>query len=166
MAEFNPVTIETQEQFDELIKDRLARHKTQIETEVKAGYADYEDLKTKATAYETEKSAWETAKADYEKKLTDATTKLTDATGKLTVYETEKLKAKAIKAAGIPAESWEEASKFVKGGTEAELKESAESLKKLLGIPKKTPPRKQSELDGDKKTEGYAGLVNQLTEGA
>jgi hypothetical protein len=165
MAAFEKVTYETQEQFDTAIQDRLARYKTQITEEVKAGYADYEDLKAKATKldeYDEKEKAWNTEKTDYE-------TKLKDATSKLHVYETESKKAKAIKAAGIPAEAWDDASALIKGETDEEIKQSVEALQKLLGGKKQdSPPRKDAELGGEKGDDSkseYAELLRQMKQG-
>jgi hypothetical protein len=143
MAEFEAITIETQEQYDELIKERLTRHEKQIREEMTQKFADYDTVKASAAKYDEDKAAWEGEKG----KLTG---ELNEKTKSLKVFELAALKDKAIAEADIPGESRDAAKALIKGETEEQLKESAEAVKKLLGTKQgKTPPRKDPELGGD-----------------
>jgi hypothetical protein len=163
---FEAITIETQEQYDKLVKDRLDRHETEIRGKVSAEYADYEDLKSGAAKHETDRTAWETEKAEYEKKLTAANTSLAEANTRLTVFQTESMKSKAIKEAGIPVDVWDDAGKLIKGDTEDEIKASAAAIKKLLGGKQQAPPPKKApELGGGEDKSALKAYKDALLKG-
>lgn len=126
--EFNPIT--SQEALDAVIKDRLNRqsekHSKEL-AEVKAQYADYDELKS--------------AKDGYEAQLNELTTKLNEANGRLEgvdsqiaekdkalrEVQTELMKEKAVRAYNLS----DDAVEFLKGETEEEIIESAIKLSKL-----------------------------------
>lgn len=109
-----PITIDSQEQFDGLVKDRLAREK--------AKYADYDDLKTAAEAFEEQKTA-------LEQQIADAVSRAETAEGKVQEFETEKQisswRDEVAKAAGVPADA-------LRGSTKEEFEAHAEVLKPLV----------------------------------
>lgn len=82
MGEFK--TIETQEQFDEAIKDRLSRERETIEKK----YADYESLKEQVSKFEK-------AQAEHD-------TLVSGLNEKIKKLETNSLKAKIASEMGIP----------------------------------------------------------------
>ncbi|MDR3304410.1 MAG: hypothetical protein LBS85_00045 [Clostridiales Family XIII bacterium] len=138
MADFTAVTIETQEQFDDLVKDRLARQEKQIREQVSGEYADYKDLKRAASEHETARKGWETEKDDLNGKLESANTRIK-------TFEMTALKAKILAKEEIPWNLREQAIELLKGETEDEIKASAKLVKTLLGkgpggrLPQKTP---------------------------
>lgn len=109
-----PVTIESQDAFDGLVKERIAR--------VEAKYADYPDLKTRADAAESEKSALEKARDKAEARASEAETKVTgfEAKEQLSTWRTE-----VAKATGVHAD-------VLRGSTKEELEAHAAVLKPLL----------------------------------
>jgi hypothetical protein len=141
---FEAITIESQEQFDTLVKERLDRHEKEIRTKVGEEYADYENLKANTAKHEEEKTAWETAKAEYETKLTEQTTRIAG-------FEIDALKVKVVSDAEIPFELRDKAKALLTGSTKEELAASAKSIKELIGNPQFTPPVKDPELGGEKK---------------
>jgi hypothetical protein len=76
MAEFEAITIETQEQYDELIKERLTRHEKQIREEVTQKFADYDTVKASAAKYDEDKAAWEGEKGKLTGELNEKTKSL------------------------------------------------------------------------------------------
>lgn len=120
MSEFTPIT--TQDEFDALIKDRLARQESKIRGE----YADYDNLKKQADAWTTEKQSYEKTIADNKTAFDDLNQKYADATGKIAQFETDALKTRIAIETGLPMEL----RSYLSGNTEEEIKSSAEQLGK------------------------------------
>ncbi|MBQ9031859.1 MAG: DUF4355 domain-containing protein [Parasporobacterium sp.] len=137
--EFTPIN--TQEEFDSAIKDRLARQETKIRGE----YADYDALKKQSQSWETEKQSYEKTIADNKTAYEDLNTKYTEATGKIAQYETDALKTKVAIESGLPVAMFS----YLKGTTEEEIRRSAEELGKFtkggqaapLADPEGDPPK-------------------------
>jgi hypothetical protein len=113
-----PITVESQEAFDGLVKDRLTRVKAQFETQI----ADYEDVKRRAETLEAEK-------AEIEKARDTAIARAETAEGAVAKFESEQQvtqwRAEVATAAGIPAD-------ILRGSTKEEFEAHAELLKPLL----------------------------------
>lgn len=115
MAEFTP--IETQEQFDAIIKDRIAR----VEKSTAEKYSDYAEVKaqneelTRQIAQLTEQIRTQTETLDGSRSIVD------DLTAKVQAYETASVKTKVALELGIP---YQMASK-ISGNTEEEIREDA-----------------------------------------
>lgn len=109
-----PVTIESQDQFDGLVKDRISR--------VKAQFADYDDLKTAATQFEEQKAA-------LEQQLNEQASRADAAEGKVQQFETDKQlndwRKDVAKATGVPADA-------LRGSTKEDFEAHAETLKPLI----------------------------------
>lgn len=114
MSEFKP--IETQEAFDEAIKERIERAKNSVRSE----FSDYESLKVKAAEYDAKKG--EFAKLAAEK---DAS--IADLQKKLAAHETDSEKRKLAEKYSLPAG----ATKFLTGKDAAEWEASAKELAEL-----------------------------------
>lgn len=117
----NFTVIETQEQFDEAIKERIARltakHNEEL-SELSAKLANYDDFKSKA-----EKTDELTARvAELEKAVTEK-----DA--KIAAQATAALKAGIAREFNLPYEMAER----LTGTEEADIRKDAESLSKLMG---------------------------------
>lgn len=127
MAEFTP--IESQEEFDNRISERLNRQKEALTKQ----YADYDDLKKKVSDYETQigkltKDAEEKAKAYAE---TDA--RIAEYETRIKGYESASLKTRVAHEIGLP---YELASRLT-GESEEDIRKDAEKLAQLV---KKTQP--------------------------
>ena len=141
MSEFKPIN--TQEEFDVAISDRLKREREK--------YADYDNLKT-------QNSSQAKKIEDLEKSLKDANDKIgghqktvDELNAKIKGYETDSAKTRIALAAGLP---YEMASRL-KGDTEDEIKKDAESLAKMMGPgAHRTDPRRNNDPHSDK---GAAG---------
>ena len=104
MSEFKPIN--TQEEFDAAIKDRLERERGK--------YADYENLKTQVGTLTTERDT--------------AVQQLGDANAKIKTYETNSVKMRIAQAKGIPAEM----ALRLTGETEEDIAKDADSLAQIF----------------------------------
>lgn len=109
-----PVTIDSQESFDEIVKDRIGR--------VKAQFSDYDDLKGRLDRAEAERAAAEQARDAALNEKAEALGKLADADAKQQVAA---WKAEVAKASGVPVEA-------LAGSTKEEFEEHAAILKPLM----------------------------------
>lgn len=106
---FTPIN--TQEEFDEAVKERLARQEQSIRGE----YADYEELKTKAAGADE-------AKADYEKQIKDAQSAKKNSDVALIRYK----KAYEYK---LPMDMADR----LRGDTEADIDKDAKAMAAMIG---------------------------------
>lgn len=159
--EFTPIN--SQEELDNVIKDRLNRqsekHSKELE-EVKSRYADYESLKS--------------AKADYETKLNELTEQLSSATEKVKGYdsiiaekdaqiktfEVNALKNRIISERGLSPKAID----FLKGETEEELIASADGLTELVSSKRVAPLAGVGGTDvPDARTQALKSMLNNLS---
>ena len=119
MGEFKK--IETQEEFDAAIKDRLAREKEK--------YADYDVLKKENETFKTQIADLEKAKKDLESEKGTFGSQLEALNSKIKGYETDSAKTRIALEMGLP---YEMASRLT-GSNEEEIRKDAESLAKFVG---------------------------------
>lgn len=137
MSEFK--TIETQEELDKIISDRLVRQKETIE----AKYVDYDDLKLKISTLETENAAFqETIEKSGETSKTWEQEKA-DLTAKIEGYETAQLKQKVAIQAGLPIDLADR----LTGDDEETLKADAERFSGFIKPKTPTPPLARTETN-------------------
>lgn len=118
MSEFTPIN--TQDEFDAAIKDRLARQEAKIRGE-------YSDLEKQSQSWQAEKESYEKTIADNKTAFEDLNQKYTEASGKIAVYETDALKTKIAVETGLPMEL----RSYLSGSDENEIRKSAEGLSKF-----------------------------------
>ena len=140
MAEFTPIN--TQEEFDARIAERLKSEKEALRANILSHIGDKD--------------------ADIEGlngQLTEKTSGLSALEEKVKGYERASVKNKVAREAGLP---WELADRLT-GETEEEIRKDAESLRKLVGA-NKTPPLKSTESGGggDKITAAWAQVLQQM----
>lgn len=113
-----PVTVESQEAFDRLVKDRIAR----AEAKAAEPFADYDDLKAKAAAADAAIEAANQATAE-------AVARAEAAEGKVGEFETkaqvDTWRTEVATATGVPADA-------LRGSTKEEFEAHAATLKPLL----------------------------------
>lgn len=119
--------IETQEEFDEAIKGRIAKVKEKALEEARADilekYADYEDLKNQvSTLGQQLKDATEKA-SNYDNELALRDKQIAD-------FQIKEIKTKVASETGLTLD----AIQFLSGDSEETIRESANSLKSLVGI--------------------------------
>ncbi len=120
MAEFKP--IETQEQLDAIVGDRLKREREKISKEYE-GFLSPEDAAKKYEGYLSP----DDEKEKYKGYLSPEETAKKDA--KLKGYETDSVKTRIAHELGLSYD----AIGFLKGDDEKSIRESAETLKSLVG---------------------------------
>lgn len=138
--------IETQEQLDAIISERVARAKDSARKEFEGWISP--DALEKKTA---ELNSQLTGLNDQIKTLTDEKgtleTTIEEKNGKLAQYEIDSVKTKVAREYGLSYDAIE----FLQGADEEAIKKSAESLKHLVGANKTPPlgnPEKPMEEDG------------------
>lgn len=143
MADFTPIN--TQEEFDTAIKDRIERER--------AKYADYETVKQNAGKLQTD---LDTAN----NKISELETQNSDLNIKVKNYEADNLRTKIALKAGIPFEYRDR----IKGETEEEMKKDAAQFAELIGEKKKkSPPLKQEPGNNDDATKtAYKSMLSQM----
>lgn len=113
-----PVTINSQDEFDGLVKDRITR----AERKATEPFADYADLKAKADGFDS-------IRTELEQKLAEATSRADAAEGKVTEFETAKQindwRTEVAQATGVPANA-------LRGSTKEEFEAHAAELKPLI----------------------------------
>lgn len=112
MSEFKPIN--TQEEFDAAIKERLERERGK--------FADYESLKTQVGTLTTERDT--------------AVQQLNDANAKIKTYETNSVKMRIAQEKGIPAEM----ALRLTGETEEDIAKDADSMAQIFKATKGTAP--------------------------
>lgn len=135
MSEFK--TIETQEELDKIISDRLARQKETIE----AKYADYDELKSKISTLETENAAFQASIEETGESSKAWEQEKADLTAKIAGYETAQLKQKVAIQAGLPIDLADR----LTGNDEETLKADAERFSSFIKPKIPTPPLKSVE---------------------
>lgn len=151
MSEFTPIN--TQEELDSVIRDRLARQETKIRGE-------YADLEKQSGEWKTQKETYEKTIADNKTAFDDLNSKYTEATGKIAQYETDAMKTRIAIETGLPMEL----RSYLTGSTEEEIKKSAEQLGKFtkgsqvppLADPEGDPPKDDL---ATKKNKAYLNML-------
>ena len=146
--------IETQEELDNVIKDRLARQKEAIESQ----YQDYEEIKKRKEELETEVGVLnETIKATNDK-YANRDKDLSELNAKLKDYEMSSMKTKVALQYGIP---YDLADRLV-GEDEESLTKDAEKLAALVKQKEPIAPLKNVEPQVGEKNGAYKSLLEGL----
>ena len=138
--------IETQEELDALIKDRIERERKSLSEK----YSDYEELKKKNTEYDTQVSKLSEANKALEADQIEYKKSIDELTSKIKSYETDSAKTRIALEMGLPYEI----ARRLNGSTEEEIRKDAESLVKFVGKSEPAPvgsnePAKYSESKDD-----------------
>jgi len=153
MSEFKAIT--TQEEFDEAIKDRLARQK---ETILKQ-YADYSEVKSKNVDLEKEIGELKATIESSTSSKTELEKQIEELTGKVKSNELSSLKIKYALENGIPYNL----ANRISGDDEESIKADAESLSdffKSQTLP--PPPLKDTESNAKSEDKAYQNILNGL----
>ena len=162
--EFKAITIESQEQMDSLFKDRLNRqeekHRKEI-ADIKAGFSDYEELKTKASDSSKEIETLKGQLKEANDKLIEHDSLMAEKDKKIKDFEIDAMKTKVISEMGLSFE----AKSFLQGEDEEAISKSAESLKNLVGKNRTAPmaSHEPSGNGGDLTKAAYSQLANSLS---
>ncbi len=135
MSEFKPIN--TQEEFDAAIKDRLERERGK--------YADYETLKTQVGTLTTERDT--------------AVQQLSDANAKIKNYETNSVKMRIAQEKGLPAEM----ALRLTGETEEDIAKDADSMVQIFKATKGAAPLFDNSTDvGDNNDAALKQMLQNL----
>ena len=148
MAEFT--VIETQEQLDKIIGERIKR----AEKQAAEKYADYDDLKKQVgqLTEQTQKQA---------EVISGHKTTIDELNAKIHTYETDSVKTKVALEIGLP---YQMASRLT-GDDEKAIRADAESMAKLIGKTKPTAPMGSGEPNIQNTASGtnlWASVASQI----
>lgn len=140
----------TQDEVNKLVGAEKAKAKSKAEADAAEKYKDFEDFKTKAEKYDSDLG------------LKD--TKIKELEDKVKKYESDSVKTKIARAAGLP----DEMADRLRGASEEEMKADAEALAKLvtkkdvapLGDPE--PNRGDGDDGKDKMTAGLKKMLKEM----
>ena len=150
--------IETQEQFDEAIKERLSRERESI-TKKYEGYTSKEDVDKLKADYDKQINDLRESEKKNAEKYKDYDSQIAQKDAQIKKYETDSVKTRIANEFGLP---YEIASRL-KGDDEKSIREDAENLAKFVSK-KKVAPRKESENSGNEEGDkaSYLSLVRSL----
>ena len=130
MAEFTP--IETQEQLDKIIGERIARAKASAAEK----YADYDEIKAKNAEYVAQISSLQAQLQTQSETLSGNEASIADLTAKVKKYETDSVKTAIALELGLP---YQMAGRLA-GEDEKAIRADAEAMVKLIGAQAQPAP--------------------------
>ena len=153
MADFT--VIETQEQFDAAIKDRLGREKAKFAEQL----AGYDETKAKLTDAEKQIADLTEALTAANEKISGFDEQIAERDSKISDYATRAAKTQIAHEMGLSFDAID----FLKGETEDDIRKSAESLKNLVGAQKVAPLASNDGANLDPKEAALRGMLQSLT---
>lgn len=133
--------IETQEELNKIIQDRLDRNTKKVTAEVEKKFEGYISPDDAAK----DKAALEKKITELNGKISEKDTEIADLTAKNTAHETAAVKAKIAREYGIPAELADRLS----GANEDEYKADAENFAKFVSAAKSQDKPPAPSFDGE-----------------
>lgn len=146
--------IETQEQLDAIIGERVKRAERRAEERAAEKYSDYDDLKTKAQTYEKQIADLSEQIKGGETKQAEFTKQIEELTGKVHQYETASVKTKIALETGLPYQLAEK----LTGDDEEAIREDAKKLAEFVAKP--AAPMGSMEPDGSNDNPKDVALMN------
>jgi len=128
MAEFTPITLNTQEEVDHFMADRLARAKRAAADEKAKEFAGFDDFKAKAEKYDADVTALKETISGLEGEKNSSAARITELEAKIREYETASVKTRIARETGLPLELADRLS----GADETAMQKDAENLAKLI----------------------------------
>lgn len=153
MADFT--VIETQEQFDAAIKDRLGREKAKFAEQL----AGYDETKAKLSDAEKQIADLTEALTAANEKVSGFNEQIAERDKKIADYATRAAKTQIAHEMGLSFDAID----FLKGETEDDIRKSAESLKNLVGVQKVAPLASNDGANLDPKEAALRGMLQDLT---
>lgn len=146
-------TIETQEELDRIIQDRIAQERDK--------FADYDELKTKVTDYETQVATLKKAIDESNTTIKSHDDTVAELNSKIASYETSSLRTRIAIQNGLPLDLAER----LVGNDEESIKADAERLASFVAKPK-APSAPLKDLEpplGDDKNSNWRQMASNLT---
>lgn len=152
MSDFK--VIETQDELDKVIGERLIRQKESILKQ----FEDYDQIKSKVTELETENNALKNAAEETKKALESKDHTVSDLNEKISGYETTNLKTRIALQNGLPIDLADR----LTGSDEESIKADAERLAGYMK-PSTPPPLKSTETHSiSGKDNAYKNLIENM----
>ena len=159
MADFTPITFNTQEELNRFFGERAQQAKRSAEAEAEKKYAGFADFKAKAEKYDTDIGARDQRITELESERNTSAARISELEGKVREYETSSVKMRIARETGLPAELADRLS----GKDEAEMRQDAERLAKLIRSQNVAPLYRQGgENGGDGKDAALKGLLKKV----
>lgn len=152
--------IETQEQFDEAIKERLKRERDNIAKKYE-GYISPEDFEVKTKEFETRITDADKALKEANEKISGHEKELEERDSKIKGYESASVKTRIAHEVGLSYD----AVKFIQGEDEEGIRKSAESLKALVGSSAPLPPLADNQTGGQDEDAALRNTLRNLKKG-
>lgn len=153
--EFTPIN--TQEEFDAALKDRLAQKERTVSEKYK-GYTSPDDLKKLQADYDVKIADLTKAVEEAKSKAANYDKEIADRDAKIKNYESASVKARIAHEVGIPYEM----ANRLNGESEDDIRKDAETIKSLMGSPA-SAPLKDTEPSGKNGTDtAIKGMLSQL----
>lgn len=150
MSEFKP--IETQEELDHIIKERIRREREK--------FSDYEDLKTRVSELETENNGLKTTIGDFNQSKEDTEKMIADLQAQVTGFESSALRTRIALKNGLPFDFADR----LQGIDEESLNADAERLAGFIRTSAPIAPMKNLEPEvGDTKYLQMKQMLQGLT---
>lgn len=158
MSDFK--VIETQEQFDAAIGERIKRERESLGKKYE-GYISPEDFNSKKTDYDTMIGNLNKKLEEANKKIANHDKEIADRDKRIKAYETDSVKTRIAHEIGLSFEAIE----FLRGEDEEAIRKSAESLKGLVGTRKVAPLASTEHSMGNSKDAALRQMVKNLSKG-
>ena len=155
MSEFTP--IETQEQLDSVIGERLSRERKKMSEK----YADYDSLKESVGTFETQLSEKNAEIEGLKGQIAGFQKDITDRDQKIAKYEADSVKTRIATEFGLPYEL----ATRIQGTNEEEIRADADRLSRMLGNQHFSAPLGSTENKTDPKTEALRKLASNINGG-
>ena len=149
MSEFK--TIETQEELDNIVKERLRREREK--------FGDYDDLKKRVSELESENGALKATVEETKQTIAKSDAQITELQGQVSNYETASLRTRIALQNGLPYDLADR----LQGADEEALKADAERLAGFMRpATHKAPLRDTEPAIGDDKTMQMKQMLREL----
>ncbi len=149
MSEFK--TIETQEELDNIVKERIRREREK--------FGDYDDLKKRVSELESENSALKSTVEDNKQTRAGLDAQITELQGQVSNYETASLRTRIALQNGLPYDLADR----LQGADEEALRADAERLASFMRPATHQAPLRDTEPPiGDDKTMQMKQMLREL----
>ena len=128
MADFTPITINSQEELNKMFGERAEAARRGERERLEKQYAGFDDFKAKAEKYDADVKALNEKITGLEGEKTTSAAKISELEGKVREYETNSAKMRIARECGLPAELADRLS----GEDEKAMRTDAEALAKLI----------------------------------
>lgn len=143
--------IETQEELDRIISERLARQKEK--------YADYDQVKERVSELEKENDVLKSAAESSKTSISGFEKQISDLQGQLKGYESKEIRLRVAVANGLPIELADR----LTGDDEDAIKADAERLASFMKPTEPTPPMASTEPNVVESSDaGYKKMIKNL----